>query len=52
MIDCVYFAAKHTRLAGHFPETSRLGDRQKELDNLYLRMVDALDGYDNGSYSA
>ena len=52
MLDCVYFASKNLRLTWHNPSTSRLGEKQKELDELYARMVDAHDGMVNGGYNA
>ena len=52
MLDCVYFACKNLRLTWRYADTSRLGEKQKELDDLYARMVDAHDGMVEGSYNA
>ena len=51
MLDCVYFASKNLRLTWRYADTSRLGEKQKEIDNLYLRMVDAHDAMVNGGYN-
>ena len=52
MIDCVYFAKKNLRLTWHYPNISRLKEKQKELDDLYNRMVDAHEGMTDGSWNA
>lgn len=52
MMDCVYFASENLRLTGYQQNTSRLGEKQKELDDLYLRMVDAHEAMTDGSWNA
>lgn len=52
MMDCVYFASKNLRLTWYHPNTSRLGEKQKELDDLYLRMVGAHEAMTDGSWNA
>lgn len=52
MMDCVYFASKNLRLTRYSPNISRMAEKQKELDDLYLRMVDAHEAMTDGSYNA
>ena len=47
MMDCVYFASKNFRLTWY-----HLKEKQKELDALYLRMVDAHEAMNDESWNA